>query len=68
MKFENIEVGMKLRHKESGDIFVVRKKMLNSFLLDKYFLDIDETEWVLLASSDAKLFRKYKGGYEANSN
>ena len=53
MKFENIKVGMKLQHKESGIIYVVESVKKFKFEL------LGELHDRLCI--EARLFRKYKG-------
>ena len=73
MKFENIEVGMKLQHKKNGRIY----KVIGSeeglfdcswFTLNKSFIGCCKDETNLVGIHDAKLFRKYKEVNEINSN
>ena len=63
MKFKNIEVGMKLQNKETGEIYTVVRDMKNEeYQLDNYYNDVDNLKTNIISKyyNDAKLFRKVK--------
>lgn len=60
MKFKNIKVGMKLQHKETGDIYTVLRFIAEVFVLDYGYPDKDGYHCLSIGgNSEAYLFRKY---------
>ena len=62
MKFKNIEVGMKLQNKETGEIYLVLSNSDYVFTLNDYYIDKNGcyTNLIYKIDNDAKQFRKTK--------
>ena len=62
MKFKNIEVGMKLQNKETGEIYLVLSNSDYVFTLNDYYIDKNGyyTNLIYKVVNDAKQFRKTK--------
>ena len=62
MKFKNIEVGMKLQNKETGEIYLVLSNSDYVFYLNDYYIDKNGcyTNLIYKGDNDAKQFRKVK--------
>ena len=62
MKFKNIEVGMKLQNKETGEIYLVLSNSDYVFTLNDYYIDKNGcyTNLIYKVDNDAIQFRKTK--------
>ena len=61
MKHKNIEVGMTIQNKETGEIYLVLSNEIDYFRLDGNYINSNSLNInVIVDKGDAKLFRKVK--------
>lgn len=61
MKFKNIDIGVMIQNKKSGEVYAVEYYDGDGFCLSDKFIDIESRLTSVILPIDSKLFRKYKG-------